>query len=493
MLAKLLEARRRGGMEAELPWLLRGMGVELGMGAPFERALARAGQGNSQLACEFKIAFWEISSGGSSAQDALARLGARAGSLPIKRAVAELVHCYENGGNGDGLKRLAAELVLEQKAKAKEFAARASLLGLAFMACSCIVPSLFLALSIVGSSFMGAIFTPLQIWLFFLAGFPLLGAGIIGFSWLITPAGLIAGDGGGVFGECEIRHVDALLKAKGMRAGIRQLALPCLSLSSLLGLSAYFGLEWLGMEFTARTAGALILFLSPFLAYFYLSGLVRARGARMEKFLPDALFQASSMQNGAGFERIVASIARSGYGPLSEEFASAHRQMRAGVGVVPSLEGIALRSDSLLVRRSVGLLAQAYCTGAEMGGALRDAAQDAFEASSELWERKGMLAVQRYTALFSGFLVPIILGMIAGTVAGLGSFEIEGMGASPVERAGLLSASLGAAQAYIAIFALLASVFASMQGGEWKKFVLYFAILAPLGLALFGAARAYSI
>jgi hypothetical protein len=287
--------------------------------------------------------------------------------------------------------------------------------------------------------------------------------------------------------------VDAILRASGLGGGVSGLAAPAFCLSALLAASAYSVLGWLGADPALMLVLPLTLLLSPLLAYFYLAGLVGKRAALMERFIPDALFQASSMQRGTGFERVIAAIARSGYGPLSEEFTSASRQVRAGAGVLHAIDGIARRSDSLLVRRSIGVLSQAYASGAEMGWAMREAAEDALEALSSSLERKAALSVQRYTVLFGALLVPLILGLIAGTVSGLDFSGMDGFGASAGERAALLSAGIGAAEAYAVMFALLASIFAAMQDGEWKRFALYFALLAPAGLALFAAAKAYSI
>ncbi len=493
IIGRIREGKRVEEMEAELPWLLRSIGIELDMGSPFEKAIAQACRDGGALNAEFRSAAREMEGGGSSAQEALGRLAERCKSLAIRRAVSELVHCYENGEKGDGLKRLAAELAQAGKSRVKEYAGRVSLIGLAFIAVSCIVPSLFLAFAIVGSSFTGALLSPVQMWLAFVVVFPLIGAALLLLAWFATPAGMRLAKGGGVFGEAEVRHINGLLKARGVRVDAREMALPAFCASSLFAASAYFALEGAGADIAVRLVAALTLLSAPLFAYFFLANLVRGRGAKMEQFLPDALFQASSMQRGVGFERLVAAIARSGYGPLSEEFAAAHRQIKAGVGVVPALEGIAQRCDSILVQRAIGLLAQAYRSGADMGWAMREAAEDSFEMFSALWERKAMLAVQRYTVLFGALLAPLVLGLITNAISGLDFSGVEGMGVPASERAALLGAAVGAAEAYIALFALLASIFAAMQEGEWKRFVLGFAVLAPAGLAVFGAARAYGI
>ncbi len=491
---KFMKGKRAGEIEAELPTMLRSIGVELNMNTPFEHALRHAAKaGGGPLSSEFEALVREVEAG-SSIQDALKSLAGRVDSIMVKRACAQLVACYEHGEKGDGLKRLAGEMMQVQKAKAREFAARMQMLGLVFIAVSCILPSLFLALVVVGSAFMGPLFSPFQVWLAFLAVFPLVDAALIAVMVALLPAHLKTGNGAGMFSERELRHINALLRAKGMNFEVKAAAVPAFLVSSAVSATAYFTLDYYGITGAPAYATTFFLFASPLLAYFYLSHLVRQRSAKIERFLPDALFQAASLQRGTGFERLIASVARSGYGPLSEEFAIVQRQVRAGVGVVPAMKAVAQRADSVLLERAVSLLVQAYHTGAEMSGAMRETAEDIFEVFSALLERRSALAMQKYTLLFGALLVPVILGLIVNVVSGLDLSALEEISkVSNEERVALLSAGIGAGQAYLVAFALLSSVLIAQQDGDGRKAVLYFTALAPLSLALFAAARALGL
>jgi len=491
---KLVRKRMADEMEAELPAALRGIGVELNISTPFEQALGRAARGGGgPLARELAAAVREIEAG-AGIQDALKALAGRADSVMVKRACAQLVACYEHGERGEGLKRLAGEMMQVQRARAREFAARSSMLGLVFIAVSCVLPALFLALVVVGSSFMGALFTPLQVWLAFLAAFPLLDAALIAAMALLSPAHLRAGGGARVFSEREVRHVNAALRARGIGADVRAAAAPAFLASGGAAAVAHLAMGGYGVDGAPAYAVSLLIFSSPLLAYFYFAHLARQRGAVMERFLPDALFQAASLQRGAEFERLIASIARSGYGPLSEEFSIVQRQVRAGVGVAPAVRAVAQRADSVLVERAASLLLQAYATGADMCGAMREAAEDTFEVFSALTERRAALAMQRYTLLFGALLVPLILGLIVNVVSGLDFSPMDEFAKAGAEdRAALLSAGTGASQAYLALFALLSSLLIAQQEGDWRKAILYSAALVPASLALFAAARAFGL
>ena len=129
-----------------------------------------------------------------------------------------------------------------------------------------------------------------------------------------------------------------------------------------------------------------------------------------------------------------------------------------------------------------------------MSGAMRETAEDIFEVFSALLERRSALAMQKYTLLFGALLVPVILGLIVNVVSGLDLSALEEISkVSNEERVALLSAGIGAGQAYLVAFALLSSVLIAQQDGDGRKAVLYFTALAPLSLALFAAARALGL
>ncbi|NYZ74642.1 type II secretion system F family protein [Candidatus Micrarchaeota archaeon] len=175
-------------MERELAIALRSVSIELRANTPFEktlRNLARAGHG--ELSSEAKKMLSEIELGGKSPPEALKEFADRVDSLLVHRACMQLVFAYEHGLQTEGLKKLADELVSFQKVKSQQYAAQMAFFGLLFISVSCIVPALFAAYVIVGSSFLETTFTPSDVLLAFVLGFPLADAAILYYLKAKTP------------------------------------------------------------------------------------------------------------------------------------------------------------------------------------------------------------------------------------------------------------------------------------------------------------------
>jgi hypothetical protein len=97
--------------------------------------------------------------------------------------------------------------------------------------------------------------------------------------------------------------------------------------------------------------------------------------------------------------------------------------------------------------------------------------------------------------LFAGSLiVPAVLGLVAGFVFGLSTQGMEFISSTtPAERAALMAASVGAAQAYLVIYSLLASLFISQLQGTWRSFFPYFIAMAPVSLLVYNLALNFRI
>jgi hypothetical protein len=117
-------------------------------------------------------------------------MSGRVDSLELRRAVAQLSLAYAQGSNTEGLRKLADELAALQRAQAREYHARLSLVGLVFIALACIIPSLFAAYVIVGSSFLDLSFTPNEVYLAYLALFPAVDALVLAYARRARPAAL---------------------------------------------------------------------------------------------------------------------------------------------------------------------------------------------------------------------------------------------------------------------------------------------------------------
>ena len=495
-LARTWPARRARSIgqriEAVLPAALRSIGVELNVNTPFEAALATIATGEyGELSAEFRKLLAEVDAG-TSIPDALARLGQRVDSTALKRVAAQLASAYEGGfpQPGEALKALAAEQQDLQAAAAKQYSARMAFMGLAFIAVACVVPALFQAYVVVGSAFLAVSFSPQQVLLIYVLLFPLIDAAIL---WAIASrAPPVLQTNAAMFSKSELRQINRLF---GLDFG--RLFRLSWALSALVAAGLWIGLGELGWSAGhTAIAAAFTLFGIPVLLYMWLGLAVERRRAELERYLPDALFQAASAHKGTSFERLIASLAASPYGSLAAEFRRAQKEIETGSPVPEALEKIARRNDSPLLGRAISLLQQAYRTGADASYAMREAAEDIFSLGAIVRERAASMALQRYTVLLAGgLLVPLILGAMHAMVGSLGLVGGPGLeiGLPVSARAELLATGAFGAQIYLLVFAGLAAWFVAAQEGRPKAALLYFVLLAPASLGIFALSSATNL
>lgn len=172
-------SRRAGSLERDLPQALRSIAAELSLGAPFESCIEDAAKADyGALSEELRAVVRDVRSG-TPVPQALSMLSRRSASEQLDRAVAHLISCYSTGAGADTLKRVADGLVAEQRAKIKEYNGKFAMYSLFFISASAVVPAVFQALVIVGSSFLDMSITPLQATLIPALGFPALSAAIL--------------------------------------------------------------------------------------------------------------------------------------------------------------------------------------------------------------------------------------------------------------------------------------------------------------------------
>lgn len=470
----MLKKRRAAKLEAELPMILRSIAVQLNINTPFEMCIKSIAESNYWLSDEFKKAHKELKAGASIPQ-ALTSISGRIDSNLMKRAMNQLIVCYEQGTKGDALKRIADELTSTQLAGIREFGGKMAFFGLLFIAASCLLPAFFEVFVVVGSSFLSLSFSLGHIWVAFLLFFPLLNILIILLIQSRTPPSLNVKKS---LGE-EMKEIKRFLKSKGIELNPFYLVGGAFLSVAIFALLSLFVPSFLFIAF--------ILFISPVLIYFYALYSMEQRRKTVERYLPDALFQAASLQKGMPIERIFSSISSSGYGPLSEEFGIAAREIKGGGSVSSALNSMSKRNSSILLERANNLLLQGYESGADMYAAFRETADDILSIFSLVRERASSLSMQRYTLLIGGaVIVPLILGTSMHLVSGLSS----GFGTIFGQPANdLYETSVAAVQIYLIIYALLASILIAQQEGESKKSLIYFMFIAPTAYILLSISR----
>ncbi len=164
-------------VEAQLPFVLLDIAIELNLGIDFLRCLQHAAKQRGEAANEFRKAVIAIERQGATVQDAMLQMAARVNSRMLNRSIVQLVAAFEQGAKqaaGEPIKKIAAEILSRQKIESKLFAGKLVVLSLLFIAISAIVPALFQSFTIVGSMVLKTRFTAMQVFLIIVLLFPLL-------------------------------------------------------------------------------------------------------------------------------------------------------------------------------------------------------------------------------------------------------------------------------------------------------------------------------
>ena len=231
------------------------------------------------------------------------------------------------------------------------------------------------------------------------------------------------------------------------------------------------------------------LTLPSLLLFFYREYEIEKRQGEIDASLPAALFQIASFPRKTPVEKIFESIAKSDFGPLSVEFAKALKQIQAGYSVKDALEAMQKRNSSALLNRTCSMLSKFYRSGADSSVAFKETAEDVYSLQEIVRETSASFSLQKYTLLIGGaFLVPVILALLYSASASLQQSFAEDVLEMHSDPA-LQQAVLFGNQAYLAIFALVASVFIARSEEKPRKAVLYFAVMLPLSLLLFNLVR----
>lgn len=471
----LLAKKKARELEAELPNWLRTMGVCLSTGIPFEDSLYNAIGSEGMLSRALGKACNSIKHG-SSVEKALKQASAEFDSRIFQRATAQVVFVYETGASPEVLVKMADDVAALERSRARERASKFSLLGLAFITSSCVLPALFLLYTILGASFLENDFSPQTLWLVYALAFP-------GLNLLVLAAVFAVGfqpsksQYPGFYSPLEKTLFENALREKGMKVNFHAVfpfAVAACSMVSLAGAAA------LGLQPPWLYASALV-FLIPFIFYFLVLSIAEQRTNAIEASLPDALFQAASFQHGQSMEKTLKFIAESEYGPLSGEFEMASNQVQAGLSVPKAMEQMASRNSSQIIKRVCELLSLNYRMGHNLRKALHSTAEDLSTLFAQAREQEAAMALQKYTVLVGGGLVvPLILGWAMSFAYGINTQT-----AAAQETKALLETAQTAIPVYLVEFSLLSSLFIAAQQGSKARAIIYFLVLAPVALAVF--------
>lgn len=471
-LPQLLASRREALMEMELPYLLRELAIYMDIGVPFEACIARLAKSGYELSHELAAVGREISSG-ASPQAALARLSASTGSLALKRSLQLASMVYETGKGTEPLRRMADELSSSQISQMRGSAGKFSLLAIAFVAVSALLPSFFSVLAAVSPLVLSSQVQEWQVWLAFVVAFPALDAAALGAMFMLLPPAKATRAPG---------MLDEYLTGRGVRMGSRQFAIALAALSLALAAACLVAGN-LPLAFLCICLGPAAYALA---AYFAESEMRRA-----ELMLPDALYSSAATHKLLSPEKMLALLAKGGFGRVSMAFSLALARQKAGDSFQSSMAAAARHCPTPLVSRAFSLIVVAYETGADMYFALRECADDIASLFALARERSALLSIQRYTVLASAaFLVPFILGTVIYLAPLLSATSAAG-GAQP--DAAPIGALGAACQSYLVMNAALCALLLALTEANPARAALYFALCAPLSLLFFSLASSSAL
>lgn len=185
LVPRVAKRLRAASVEADLSFALQSAAVELSLGVPFEKVLSGL-SAFGEAGKEFYSVLREVERG-VAVPSALSNASRRVDSDFFKRACFELCFCYEHGLNAAGLQRLADEVSAAQAVRVRQFNSRMGFVGVVFVVLSCVVPALFGAYVIVGSSFLQTTFSASDVLLSFAVVFPLLDGLLLAVVFALTP------------------------------------------------------------------------------------------------------------------------------------------------------------------------------------------------------------------------------------------------------------------------------------------------------------------
>jgi hypothetical protein len=197
----------------------------------------------------------------------------------------------------------------------------------------------------------------------------------------------------------------------------------------------------------------------------------------IEKHLPDALFSVSGLPKSTKLEDIFRVIERSDYGELSVEAAKSRSQVESNLSVQTVLEDLSSRNKSLMLGRATDMLKHVFSTNSFEQ--LNRLAEDMLQFVEVKRERAGLLAMQKYTLVFGGLIVPLILRIALNLLNSMAEFFSKSNAAEQLDFAFSLI------PAYIVIYALLSSIYISNIDERKSRSAGYFLVIVVIGLATF--------
>lgn len=434
--------KRVAKIEVELPFLLRTTGMLMEVGIPFERALKEASKEEGELHHELRISLGEKSKG-LAMEKALSHIAITLRSLHAKRAISQLISVYKVGGSGKELVRIGDELLAMGQHKERQYASKSAIFGLLFIVSSAILPTFFLVYSIIGRV-GGEPISKETMFAALIILFPLINILILLFSHALAPPSPFHRE----------KRIDPVLL----------LPFPIFVIIFLL-LPQPFLLP-------AVFVGGLVL-----LAAFYKTFEKERRVEETEVHLPDALLLLSSLPKSVRTTALFRTVEKADYGALSEEMGISRRQIENGLKFELVLDDLKKRSNSPMLARAISMLKHLFEVNSL--DRLNVVAEDVLKYFEIRRERARLMSMQKYTLIFGGVLIPVILRLALNMLTGMESFFEES------EIANLVQVVESLIPPYLIIYSAMCSVYVGELEGKKSSTIVYFAAISVASLSLF--------
>lgn len=433
-------------MEAEMPFSLRTIGMLRNMKIPFVKCLGMAAEEEGELSREFRAIVKEVGSG-ITLDKAFSKFAATFSSYPIKRAISQIMSAYEVGSSGTEMRRIGDELLAVQQHQIKEHSSKSAIFGMLYIMTSAILPTFFLVYVLLGNFGIGGEGLGKEaIALSLLLIFPLISVLLLIVSKASVPHSPLTS-------KTNVIDITVILPA------------------ALFVVS--FLIEDDILRITGLAIGAIAM-----LWVVYNNYKKEKRNEEIEQYLPDALFSVSALPKSTKMEKIFETIEKGGYAALSEEASKAKRQLKMNVKVDIVLDDLWKRNESAALKKVCVMLKHAYNTNSL--DQLHFIAEDLLKNFEIKRERANLMSMQKYTILFGGFIIPMILKIALSLIGNLIQFFSEMPNAEE-----MVIYIIGLIPAYLVVYSLISSFYIADIEGRKSMAAMYFLLLVIVSLAVF--------
>lgn len=441
-LPKLQIRKITSKLENELPLSLRTFALFLQLKMPFYNALRALSLEDSEFSRQIKSVLKEVEQG-VSLKKALLNFSARFKSPNVKRAVSQIIIAYEFGSTGAELERISTDMLFVQQHKVKEYANKSAVFGLIFVIVTCVFPTFFLIYSFTSSIFGTMTLDTTQLTIMMLLIFPIIAAGILFISKANSPDSVFA------------------KKAK------REYFLLTAAVALVYVLSVLF----LPKEYVYPAIFASSIL---FIAAVYSGYQKEKNKEEIEAHLPDALFALSSLSPSSALRDIFSALKTVDSPALSKETEITLKQINSNVKDETVISDFCHRIDSTIVTHYFDIAkhiisVNSFSYFAKLG-------QDALEFIQINRDRQNTLSLQKYTLIFGAFLIPLIIKLSINMLKGVVVISKTNISFSFFDSIIV---------PYLAIYALLSSIYVADSESKNSQSIVYFFIMFLISLIVY--------